>query len=75
MDKGFVIHEVGTAVVYINHTNFSLQRLNVIKSEWPNMPYHFWIQVLGGKLVRVSETSMGWLPNYEASLRPALHQE
>jgi len=30
---------------------------------------------LGGKLVRVSETSMGWLPNYEASLRPALHQE
>jgi len=45
MNKGFVLREVGTAVMYINYTNVSLQRFNVINSEWPNMPCHFWIQV------------------------------
>jgi hypothetical protein len=33
MDKGFVFYQVGTAVMYINCTNFSLQRFKVIKSE------------------------------------------
>lgn len=46
MDKGFVLCELGIAVMYINYLNFSLQRFNQrFKSEWPNMPCHFWIQV------------------------------
>lgn len=31
--------------MYINYTNVSLQRFNVINSEWPNVPCHFLIQV------------------------------
>jgi hypothetical protein len=52
----------------------TFQRVSVIKSEWPNLLYHF-LTGRRGKLVRVSRASLGWLPNYEASLRPALHQE
>lgn len=46
MDKVFVLRWVGTAVMYINHTNVSLQMFVVIKYERPNMSCHFWIQVL-----------------------------
>jgi hypothetical protein len=45
MDMGCVLCEAGTVIVCINYKNVKLQRVNVIKSQWPNMLCHFLIPV------------------------------